>query len=313
MLEIFWGIVKVKAPAAAESVLRITGIKLLGAALEWPEAWLKDKAQDIRDRTDAKSAFRTALAKAASEAAIAEPDRVAAMADYLMEGAAATVANQAAVLGAAAHRLGEATDDELRTAEVPDDDWMAAFRRHSGEAYSSELRDAFGRLLAGEILKKGSFSRRTLRVLSEMDQQTAQVFQRVYAATIDGWIPKDRFKSDGFGFADLALLRDAGLMNAGEGYLKTKPPADNPEAKRATLKVGTLEAAFDWSHMKFTPFIADLEVVLLTDNGEELGRILPPPDIDANTLAIAHDLQSEDFIVSITIDGQPFPLPPKSG
>lgn len=57
------------------------------------------------------------------------------------------------------------------------DDWLDYFEREAEMASSDDLRLAFGKILAGECRRPGSFSKSTLRVLSQLSQETANSFQ----------------------------------------------------------------------------------------------------------------------------------------
>ncbi|WJI61672.1 DUF2806 domain-containing protein [Mesorhizobium sp. C416B] len=68
------------------------------------------------------------------------------------------------------------TIDHGTSADV-DDDWLNFFEGYAEKATSENMRKLWGRILAGEIRKPGAFSLRTLRIASELDRETASVFQ----------------------------------------------------------------------------------------------------------------------------------------
>src|SRR3546814_13011379 len=55
----------------------------------------------------------------------------------------------------------------------PDDDWMNRFMRFAEDASSERLHELFARILAGEVVRPGSFGAATLRAVSELDQSIA--------------------------------------------------------------------------------------------------------------------------------------------
>jgi len=69
-----------------------------------------------------------------------------------------------------------------------DEDWMSLFSDYAARASSDRLREQWGRILAGEIRKPGSFSFSTLRVMAEMDRDIAIAFQDVYRLSINGYV-----------------------------------------------------------------------------------------------------------------------------
>ena len=56
-------------------------------------------------------------------------------------------------------------------------DWLNYFGDFAEKASSEELQSLWGKILAGEIRKPGSFSRKTLRFIAELDQESAQIIQ----------------------------------------------------------------------------------------------------------------------------------------
>ena len=56
------------------------------------------------------------------------------------------------------------------------DDWFDVYRREATDRSEGELRQAFVRILAGEIERPGTFSVRTLRVLGMLDRGNCVAF-----------------------------------------------------------------------------------------------------------------------------------------
>ena len=59
-----------------------------------------------------------------------------------------------------------------------DDDWIESFRREAADRSQGEMKEAFTRILAGEIQEPGSFSIRTLRTVGALSQSTAHLFRK---------------------------------------------------------------------------------------------------------------------------------------
>lgn len=89
---------------------------------------------------------------------------------------------------------GEGDDGEsfARGDETPniDEDWMNQFARYAEDASSERLQQVWGRVLAGEINRPGSFSRHTLRFIAELDQETAKNCEFAAGRAIGQFIPK---------------------------------------------------------------------------------------------------------------------------
>lgn len=77
---------------------------------------------------------------------------------------------------------------ELEGKEVadhePDHDWTARFFNDVQDVSSEEMQQLWGKILAGEVERPGSTSLRTLSILKNLDQPTANTFQRLCSACV---------------------------------------------------------------------------------------------------------------------------------
>jgi hypothetical protein len=80
--------------------------------------------------------------------------------------------NRAAAVSAALEDIRENPGSTDAQAEI-EDDWLNLFARLTEEKSSEELRCLFGKILAGEIKKPGSFSLRTIQVLATLSKDEA--------------------------------------------------------------------------------------------------------------------------------------------
>ena len=79
-------------------------------------------------------------------------------------------------------RTGEILGQEASTIpSVPDslfeDDWLSTFENEACHKSSEEMQERFARILAGEIKKPGSFSIRAIKLLGQIDSETASIFR----------------------------------------------------------------------------------------------------------------------------------------
>ena len=72
---------------------------------------------------------------------------------------------------------------EVRDHE-PDHDWTARFFNDVQDVSSEEMQQLWGKILAGEVESPGSTSLRTLSILKNLDQSTANTFQRLCSACV---------------------------------------------------------------------------------------------------------------------------------
>lgn len=120
-------------------------------------------------------------------------------------------------------------------AAVPDEpvdpDWMISFFNSVEDVSNEQMQILWGKLLAGEIKRPNSFSRRTLNVLKNLTQKEAYVFQNISPFVLkfsdkvteisNGcFLPHDLFYHDGlfdeyninFDFSDILMLRETDLI-----------------------------------------------------------------------------------------------------
>ena len=99
-----------------------------------------------------------------------------------------------------------------------DSDWQEAFMRHAGEVSDEEMRVLWSKILAGEANSPGSFTKRTLKVASELTKVEAELFTSL--CSFDTSVGPLIFNLDdaiyaekGLQFYTLTMLQDAGLIN----------------------------------------------------------------------------------------------------
>lgn len=65
-----------------------------------------------------------------------------------------------------------------------DDDWLNVFETEARQKSSEEMHLRFGRILAGEIEKPGSYSIKSIKLLGELNQNTAALFKKLCSACV---------------------------------------------------------------------------------------------------------------------------------
>lgn len=115
--------------------------------------------------------------------------------------------NIGAVVRQAALELG---DKDVQDHE-PDHDWTARFFSEVQDVSSEEMRSLWAKVLAGKVERPGSTSPRTLSILRNIDQATANLFKTLCSACVS-------VRPDGSGFLDARVPSLGG--NAGENALQ---------------------------------------------------------------------------------------------
>ncbi|MCS4493560.1 DUF2806 domain-containing protein [Pantoea sp. B623] len=260
---------------------------LVGNIVDVPNAMLQQVAQGIRDTTIARSKAAKVISEASSKEALENSEVMKAAGNVFLPTNLRKEKNKLIVAQKAKRFLLE--DPELYTSEKtaePEDDWMNYFSRFAEDASSEDLQNLFARILSGQILRPKSFSRSTLRTVSELDQDIANDFLSAWSLSVGGAVDYSPFWQIGDGYHLRQRLVEAGLMypNESSQYL----PSD--EKKMELL--GT--QLFIWSPIEQDD--AHLNVfydqtcqmswksIEFTRIGKEIGSILPKPDYDNNIL-----------------------------
>lgn len=94
--------------------------------------------------------------------------------------------------------------------EKLDEDFFGRFERFAEDATSDQLRERWGRVLASEIRKPGTFSAKVMRVVDELDGSTATLFEKICEFRLGNCIPKALLPT--IDYMDQTRLVSAGLI-----------------------------------------------------------------------------------------------------
>lgn len=123
--------------------------------------------------------------------------------------------------------LGKRTDKDFATGEL-DDDWLYQFEAAAKGFTSERMKHTFARILEGEILKPGSFSPATMRVLTTLSASDANLISTFVSMA---WVPAvdippltpqlltasrspgaNGLAEFGLGYANLSKLQQCGFL-----------------------------------------------------------------------------------------------------
>ncbi|MBU1360912.1 MAG: DUF2806 domain-containing protein [Gammaproteobacteria bacterium] len=259
---------------------------LFGGLAGVPIAKLKQVTQQIEDVTSARSLTAARISQVVAEKAAGDPAVLEAAAAIYLPTQLRKVQNRIAVANSAADHLQQtAATNEGEAAADPDADWLNTFLRFADDASSDRMRDMFGRILAGQIVRPGAFGLATLRAVSELDQKTAEDFLTAWSYSVGGAVDHGPFWQLGEGYSVWKRLVEAGFMAA--DTTAQYPPDFKPVYEN--FAAWTPFAAEDffvtvmfeknhrsqWIHINFTRI------------GREIGALLPKPDYEKNLRAAA--------------------------
>lgn len=262
------------------------------------------KPRAMRNEADAEAYKVVALAKAEAEAGIIKAESLAT-AEHQYEiiksgGELDLLSRTKARLFAreleSQSNLEEIVEQAIKhlprdvSKESVSDDWRRKFFIEAENVCDADLQMLWGKVLAGEVTSPGSYSLRTLEVLKHLSKNDAEIFRK--ACNLAFWKNfmvnygtdiNTTFKPYGFFYADLLLLRDAGLLHHSDTLMKdfTDPTGVRVDA--------VLENNGILMHVKGEP-LKNLQLpgLIFTKSGSELANLIEPnPNLEyLNAVAV---------------------------
>ncbi len=183
--------------------------------------------------------------------------------------------------------------------EKLDDDWVSHFFEVAPTISSVEMQKLWGKILAGEISKPGSYSLRTLAFLRTLSKKEAEIFTKFAhyamrvsrnerAFLIDPEKDDDMRRVSGISFVEILLMRELGLVLTDSGGIrqviehKTGKQASHLRYSNALIVVESTEA-----------FQKELPIVPFSTIGNELLTLIVVPFAKEYVGIIANHLIDE--------------------
>lgn len=206
--------------------------QLSTAAVDVPVTWLEGKASEMRAATEA----RVQIIKKEGEIIAGEiqvPQKYIdrASVKYASKVVKEQINLDEITLNAAKELSDEnvKTNEESTTEDEIEDDWLNEFESHAKLKSSDEMKLLFGKILAGEIVKPGTFSIKTIRLISQLDSRVANLFKLLCSQSVsliagqtyfldtrvislNGNAASNALASYGLSFDNLNILQEHGLI-----------------------------------------------------------------------------------------------------
>ncbi|MET4034433.1 hypothetical protein ABIB94_008341 [Bradyrhizobium sp. JR7.2] len=198
---------------------------------------------------------------------------------YRTEEERRKIQNRADVLAIAVEELNSTSSQQQDATEEIDDDWLNLFAKIAEDKSSDELKGLFGRILAGEIRKPGSFALRTLQFLSTLSKSDAHEISNFLSLVVGNVVPAgDNLVS----FNQRVLMQELGVAShastmGGLAWNFVFPPTT--KTLLACRGAGIVVA-----NETEKPIKVSLNGQVLTKTGSELLKIANPPSTDMNYL-----------------------------
>lgn len=242
-------------------------LKTLGVATVPQFAY---KVGDQLDTLAGRQFVAMEMAKAVSQRLAADPAQVDRAMVRFWGAEAERQHNLESIAAQAVEEIAKHSPDEKECDEISED-WRRKFTSFAGDVSEPEMQSVWARVLAGEFTRPGSFSYRTLRTISEMQTEIAQIFAE---------IAQYKFGPD-------ALFVNPEEWSAGVNYSKMKKLLDwdliveMPATSTRSFSKDERGRYFFWgvknAMMIFKPDAPDvtkLPITLLSQAGREISSLL---------------------------------------
>ncbi|MBS0641255.1 MAG: DUF2806 domain-containing protein [Proteobacteria bacterium] len=256
--------------------------RLLGGIVGIPAAYF----EGIRARAEVKNSMLLELARAQASESIkllegmSELGKVAAQ--RLIAEEIGRQLNREAVWAETAKAVEDMQDqtssqstDTVNDAKEISEDWFNIFIGYAERASSEQIQHLWGRVLAGQIRSPGSFSPSTLRIMAEIDPDTAKLFQELVAQRINGeLLLRPANINQGNILSEWRLLEESGLIQdvnpTSLGSLEFYFNGEN--GKSVVLTAGSY-----YLKITFTEQVSRIAfpVIKMTRVGQQIAQILP--------------------------------------
>lgn len=170
------GITGVPAPLR-KNFWRAVG-QLCTAAVDVPVAMLEGVAQEKRAETSARTKLIGRSANQLAEQMKVDPAYVRAAATKFTQKVVREQVNLDATTAVAYRELEKSPHINEPVADISED-FLNAFEREASQVSTEQMQRLFGRILAGEVRRPSSFSIKTIKLISQLDNQAATTFRRL--------------------------------------------------------------------------------------------------------------------------------------
>lgn len=165
--------------------------QLSTATMEWLTASLEGKTAEIRAGTKARIQITENITDQITEQIKVPPEYAQSALKKYGEKIIREQINLDRVSAAAINELqqsesDDSTDQSTEGSEEKtiSDDFLNSFEEEVRQKSSEEMQLLFGRILAGEIRKPGSYSIKTVKILGELDQNAATLFKKLCSVCV---------------------------------------------------------------------------------------------------------------------------------
>lgn len=217
-------------PAVQKSLGKVLG-RFVTAVVEYPIGLIENAALERKAESDARVRLIDISKNQLAAQIKVDPAYAVAASQKFAQRVVRSQVNLDLIAAKAVEELSKlptpATD--VPQVDVPpvDDDWLNAFEAEASQMSSDHAQRIFAKILAGEINQPSTFSKKTLKLMSQLDNRAAEVFSRACSIAVTkrhggkifdarvvglGSIGSNSLEPYGLSYPDCALLQEYGLV-----------------------------------------------------------------------------------------------------
>ena len=302
--------------------------QLTSAVIDFPVAFLTGKADEQRAETAARIKLINTSAEQIAQQMQTDPEYARVAVQKFGHRVLREQVNLDMIGQMAAAEIRDASDSINQS--VPEesgntinDDWLNVFETEARLKSTEEMQVYFGKVLAGEIRKPGTYSTRTVKILASLDQGVANKFARLCSMCIsipfrDIRVPSlggnagtNALQEYGLPFATLNLLNEHGLIiSAYNSWYEFTPCFPIGDAGQQALcrpfsYQGRHWALIPMSNEKVGKKLKTYGVAL-SQSGRELFNIVKVEPMDKFTPKLAQFFEERGFRMVEVGGGKPY-------
>ncbi|WFU89481.1 DUF2806 domain-containing protein [Rhizobium sp. CC1099] len=283
----------IKASAKSRAIAAVE--RLLGNVADLGNAWIEGATTRKRAKNEGERQLIEAAAKYGVERMGYDEELAKRAFENHFKKVAQAQVNKDAVAHAAIQDLRRHNPTDEETNSGPDEvseEFMARFEGYAEGATTEQLRERWGRILAGEIRKPGTFSPKVMRTTDELDAATAELFEelvpfRLVDCIVKCIMPRELDFEQSLRLVSAGLLVEPGLAGhqrlfaSGQSNTGQKKVWIHTFGKFAVGFAQDTKADFDQKILVDNDGKPSTPVYVLTDVGRALSSILPSNEENA--------------------------------
>lgn len=181
------------------------GLAKLGEVIAHCTGW---NARGIKKDAEAQYYADELAIKSANNIAFLKEQGADALADYILQREQRKATNVATIVQKATEQF---VPNEQVPEEVPSQDWLNRYFDYAENISEAEMQNLWAKLLADEIKKPRTFSKRTLDVIRNLSSDEAQLMNKYAGRVIGDALP---YMDTDDKVDDMSKLDDAGMINS---------------------------------------------------------------------------------------------------